>query len=186
MGVLVALMWGLEIVDYATAHALDNFGIRPRDLDSLPMIFSAPLLHFGFGHLISNSIPALVLGVLNYLAGAVRWLISTFVVVVSSGLLVWFISPTNSMTAGASGVIYGWFTYLLVRGLYSKNLKEILIGVVVFVIYGSILWGVLPGNAGVSWQGHLGGAIGGIVAAWLLHRQDSQPPARAVSRSYPS
>lgn len=181
MGGLLALMWGLEAVDQATRLPLDAYGIRPRDVDYLPHLLSAPWLHFGWGHLINNSIPFLVLGVLNFLAGAVRWLVTTASSILSSGLLVWLIAPTGTITAGASGLVFGWLAYLLVRGFYTRKLGQIALAAVVFLFYGGILWGVLPGAAGVSWQGHLGGFLGGALAAWWLHsrrrRRDAARPA---------
>lgn len=169
MGAGVALLWVLELVDLLTFGSLDQFGITPRQLGELPQIFTAPWLHFGWGHLVSNSVPFFLLGFVILLEGLRRWLVSMVASITSSGLLVWLISPPASVTAGASGLIFGWLTYLLVRGLFSRDVKQILLAVVVFAIYGGVLWGVLPTQAGVSWQGHLGGAIGGVLAAWWLH-----------------
>ena len=181
IGSLLALMWGLEIIDQLTSNYLDQFGIRPRDAENLPHIATAPWLHFGWGHLISNSGPFLLLGVLNYLAGLARWLVTTGLSILASGLLVWLISPTYTITLGASGLIFGWLTYLLVRGFYTRKISEIVVAVLVFMFYGSILLGVLPLTQGVSWQGHLGGALGGVLAAWWLHRRSrrTQPTAYA-------
>lgn len=169
IGGLLVLMWGLELVDQLTRNSLDQLGIRPRDAEYLPHLLTAPWLHFGWGHLIANSLPFLVLGILNYLAGLFRWLVTTASSILGSGLLVWLISPSHSITLGASGLVFGWLTYLLVRGFYTRKLGQIAIAVVIFLFYGSILLGVLPMASGVSWQGHLGGAIGGIAAAWWLH-----------------
>ncbi len=181
IGALLAVMWGLEAIDQATRNSLDAYGIRPRDVDYLPHLFSAPWLHFGWGHLINNTIPFLVLGVLNFLAGVTRWLVTTASSILSSGLLVWLIAPAGTITAGASGVVFGWLAYLLVRGFYTGKLGQIALAVVVFLFYGGILWGVLPGAAGVSWQGHLGGFIGGVLAAWWLHSRARRRDVRAAS-----
>lgn len=169
IGALLILLWAIEIVDVITGHALDGFGIVPRHLGSLAHIATAPLLHFGWAHLIANSLPFFVLGVLVYLDGAARWVITTLTVIISSGLLVWLISPPNSITAGASGVVFGWLSYVLVRGLFTRRIGQILLAAAILAIYGGVLWGLLPMVAGVSWQGHLGGAIGGVLAAWLLN-----------------
>lgn len=169
VGGLLALMWALEGLDTVTAKALDNFGIEPRKLSDLPNILWAPLLHFGWGHLIANSVPFLVLGVVTYLSGPVKWLVTTVISTIISGLTAWLLAPVYSFTAGASGVIFGYLTYLLVRGIFSRKVGQIVIAVVVLAVYGSVLLGVFPTAAGVSWQAHLGGAIGGILAAWLLH-----------------
>ncbi|WP_182561763.1 rhomboid family intramembrane serine protease [Microlunatus kandeliicorticis] len=174
---LLALMWLLEILDAGTGGALDQFGIRAQDLDGLPEIFTAPFLHAGFAHLMSNSVPFAVLGFLVLLGGLARWLVSSLVVVVSSGLTAWLLTPANTIVLGASGVIFGWLTYLLVRGVLTRRPSQILIGVAVLLVYGGMIWGVLPGTYGVSWQAHLGGAVGGVVAAVLLHRRSRPAPA---------
>lgn len=177
VGGLLALMWGLEVIDVLTLNSLDNLGIEPRQTGDLPNILVAPFLHFGWPHLISNTLPFLVLGVLTYLAGVVRWVVASITSVLTSGLAAWFLSPVGTITAGASGVIFGWLTYLLVRGIFSGRPGQIAIAVVVFLLYGSVLWGVFPTAPGVSWQAHLGGAIGGVVAAWQLHRRPDQQRA---------
>lgn len=183
MGALLALLWVLELVDQASGNALDEYGIHARELDGLPFILTAPFLHFGFDHLVSNSLPFFVLGVLVLLGGLARWIWSTLITVLSSGLTAWLLTPVNSVIAGASGVIFGWLTYLLARGIYSRDVKQVLVSVAVLIFYGGVLWGVLPGQAGVSWQGHLGGAIGGVIAARLLHRRrrSAVPAARRPS-----
>ena len=171
VGGLLALMWGLEILDAATLNALDSYGIEPRQASDLPNILWAPLLHFGWAHLISNSIPFLVLGVLVFLAGFARWLVATVSSVVTSGLAAWAMAPVGSITAGASGVIFGWLTFLLVRGFFTRKPGQIALAVIVFLLYGGVLLGVLPGAPGVSWQAHLGGAVGGVLAAcWMSRR----------------
>lgn len=180
MGALLGLLWLLEIVDQLSGNALDEFGIRARDLDGLPFVFTAPFLHFGFDHLISNSLPFFVLGLLVLLGGLARWVWSTVITVLSSGLTAWLLTPANHLIAGASGLIFGWLTYLLVRGIYSRDLRQILIGLAVLISYGGVLWGVLPGQDGVSWQGHLGGAVGGVLAARVLHRRRTARPSAAV------
>lgn len=175
MGGLLLLLWVLEIVDVLTGHALDSLGITPREWSSLPKIFTAPLIHFGWEHLLANSIPFFVFGVLIYLEGVRNWLIATLTIVASSGLLVWLVSPSGSVTAGASGVIFGWLAYVLVRGFFTRDIKQILLAAAVLLVYGGMLWGVLPMDAEVSWQAHLGGLLGGVLAAWLLNgRQNAR------------
>ena len=172
VGGILAVMWALELLDAVTLNALDSFGIQPRQLSELPNILWAPLLHFGWPHLISNSVPFLVLGVLTYLSGTGRFVATTLISAIVSGLTAWLLAPPGSITAGASGVIFGYLTYLLVRGFYTRSVGQILLAVVVFAIYGTVLLGVLPGTPGVSWQGHLGGAVGGVLSAWWLHGRD--------------
>ncbi len=175
MLLLLAGLWVLEIVDQLSGNALDAYGIRARELDGLPEIATAPFLHGGFDHLISNSLPFAVLGFLVLLGGLARWLAASAISIVSSGLAAWFLTPVNTIVLGASGLIFGWLTYLLARALWSRQVAQIVIAVLVLVVYGGLIWGVLPGAAGVSWQAHLGGAVGGVVAAWLLHRRSPAP-----------
>lgn len=176
MLVLLAGLWAIEVFDQLSGNALDLYGIHARDLDGIPLIFTAPLLHGGWPHLVSNSLPFLVLGFLVLLGGLTRWLVLSLISIVSSGLAAWFLTPVNTIVLGASGLIFGWLTYLIVRGLWSRQPSQVVVGVLVLVAYGGLIWGVLPGVAGVSWQAHLGGAIGGVVAARLLH-------SRSQSRS---
>ena len=176
IGGLLAVMWVLELIDAASFHALDQYGIVPREVDQLPHLLSAPWLHFGWGHLMSNSLPFLVLGMVTWLGGLRQWLTVTTLSILGSGLLVWLIAPAGTITAGASGLVFGYLAYLLVRGFFSRTGWQILVAVVVFAFYGTALLGVLPGAAGISWQGHLGGALGGVLAAWLPTRR--QHPVR--------
>ncbi len=169
VGGLLVLMWVLEIVDQGTGHSLDQFGIVPRDPETAGHIMLAPWLHFGWNHLIANSGPFLVLGVLTYIAGFARWLLTTLSSVIVSGVTVWLTAPAGSITAGVSGLVFGYLTYLLIRGFFTRRPGQIALAVVVLLVYGGILVGVLPPASGVSWQGHLGGAVGGGLAAWLQY-----------------
>jgi len=184
MVIALAVLWFSELVDQISGNRLDNYGIHARELDGLPEIYSAPLLHGGWDHLIANSGPFFVLGLLVLLGGAVRWLVATLVSVTVSGLTAWLLTPVNTIILGASGLIFGWLTYLLVRGLLTRRPVQVIIGIVVLVIYGGMIWGVLPGAAGISWQAHLGGAIGGILAAWLLHRRRAAAGTASQTTSY--
>jgi membrane associated rhomboid family serine protease len=167
---MVALMWGLEIVDVAVGHDLDAYGIHPRDAGGLPEIVSAPFLHVGFGHLIGNTIPFAVMGSTIAMAGVRRLLTVTAMVGLISGLGVWLIASSNSVHLGASGLVFGYATYLISRGIFSRRLVELAIGAVVAFIWGfTLLWGLLP-HGQISWQAHVFGAIGGVVAARLLTR----------------
>lgn len=167
-GVFVVVLWVLEIVDTASGHALDPYGIQPRSEEGLVGIAAAPLLHFGFDHLVSNTVPVAVLGFLTLATGIARGLLATAVIWVVGGLGVWLFAQPGSNHAGASVLVFGWIVFLVVRGFLNRSSTEILIGVAVFLLYSGALLGVLPGQPGVSWQGHLFGAIGGFLAARLL------------------
>ncbi len=181
MAVLVGGMWLLEGVDQASSNALDAYGIRPRTGEGLVGMFVAPWLHGGWGHLLSNTLPFLVLGTIVLLEGWRSWARATLIVLLTSGATVWLLAPTNSLTLGASGIVFGWLVYLLVRGFFTGSPGQIATGVVVFLFYGGMLWGVLPTDVGVSWQAHLGGALGGLLAArsrGKALRPRPQTPAR--------
>ncbi|WP_200954464.1 MULTISPECIES: rhomboid family intramembrane serine protease [unclassified Nocardioides] len=164
----VAVLWVIEGIDVAASHRLDGWGIRPRSDEGLLGILAAPLLHGGWGHLVANTVPALVLGFLTLATGIARGLVATAVIWLVGGLAVWLVAGDHSVHIGASGLIFGWLTYLVVQGLVDRKPLEIGIGVAVLLVYGGVLWGVLPGQPGVSWQGHLFGAIAGVLAAVVV------------------
>lgn len=169
--VLVGLMWVTELVDLILPLDMDQLGIHPREVSHLVGIVLAPFLHVGFGHLISNTLALLVLGSLLALTTRHLWLV-TCVVVVLGGLGVWLLGGTNTVHLGASGVVYGYATFLAVYGFAARRLGQATIGVLVIVLYGWLVFGVLPIRAGVSWEGHLFGALaGGALALWLGRRE---------------
>jgi membrane associated rhomboid family serine protease len=177
---MVALMWMVEVVDQIGFGDLDQYGIHPRDVDGLPEIVSAPFLHAGFGHLISNTVPFLAMGAAIALGGLVRVGLVTLTVALVSGLGTWLIAPANSVHLGASGVVFGYATYLVSRGLLSRRLTELAVGAFVVVIWGiGLLQGLLPQER-ISWQAHLFGAIGGVIAAALLARRSGGRNARGA------
>ncbi len=165
---IVALMWIVEVINSLDSGGLDAEGIHPHDLGRIWGIFTAPFLHVSFAHLISNTVPLVFMGVIIALRGAARVALVTLVVIVIGGLGTWLIAPVGSTTVGASGVVFGYATYLLTRGVFNRSVLELLTGVVVAVVWGGALISSLVPRYGISWQGHLCGAIGGVVAAWLL------------------
>ena len=176
---LVALMWVLEIFDAAIGGDLDQYGIQPREGDGLVGIATAPFLHAGFDHLMSNTIPFVAMGLAIALAGLGRVVSVTLIVMLVGGVGTWLVAPEHTNHIGASGVVFGFATYLLVRGFFNRSALELLMGLVVGAVWGTaLLSGLLP-REGISWQGHLFGAIGGVVAAWLLARR-SEARGRAA------
>jgi membrane associated rhomboid family serine protease len=167
----VALLWVLEAIDMIAGHRLDSLGIVPRQSSQLIDIVPSAFTHFGFGHVASNSLPLLVLGFIAALRGIGRFLAVAFTIIVIGGLGVWLVAPAHTNTAGASGLIFGLFGYLLVRGFVDRRALDVVVGLIVGVLYGSILWGVLPTATGVSWQGHLFGLIGGVASAFLFRER---------------
>ncbi|MGA9869567.1 MAG: rhomboid family intramembrane serine protease [Rhodococcus sp. (in: high G+C Gram-positive bacteria)] len=167
IGSFVVLLWVVEAVDVASGSRVEDAGISPRSVDGLWGILFAPVLHDDWAHLIANTVPVLVLGFLVLLSGLGRGLAATGIIWVVGGVGTWLVGR-DSNHIGASILIFGFIAYLLTRGFFTRNIGQLVIGVVVFLVYGGALWGVLPSTPGVSWEGHLFGAIGGVVAAWVL------------------
>ena len=173
---MVLLMWLVETIDIVAGN-LDGAGIHPRDPEGLVGIAASPFLHSGFAHLIGNTIPFVVLGLAIAVGGLVRTLAVVGIVAFVGGLGTWLTAPSNTVVIGASGLVFGFATYLVPRGAYSRSPLHIVGGLVVIVIYGStLLTGLVP-TPGISWQGHLFGALGGLIAARVLHR--ARRPAAA-------
>ncbi|MFE0082285.1 rhomboid family intramembrane serine protease, partial [[Kitasatospora] papulosa] len=166
----VALLWLLEGIDTATGHSLDTYGVSPREPAELADIVPSAFLHSGWEHVASNSVPLLVLGFIAALGGTGRFAAVVLTVIVTSGLGVWLTAPPHTVTLGASGVVFGLFGYLLVRGFVDRRPVDVVVGVVIAAVYGSLLWGVLPTDSGISWQGHLFGLVGGVAAAFVFRR----------------
>ncbi|TDD22804.1 rhomboid family intramembrane serine protease [Kribbella turkmenica] len=177
---LVGLIWLSEIVDTALNGALDQYGIVSRDPEGLLGVVTAPFLHLGFGHLISNTLPLVTLGALIAVSGAARLFAVTALVTVIGGFGTWLVSPPNTITIGASGLVFGFAAYLITRGVFNRRLGQVLVGVLVVLVWGSALLGGLLPQDGISWQGHLFGAIAGVIAAWAL--ADQRPKRRPVVR----
>ncbi|MCW2852211.1 MAG: hypothetical protein JWM84_1875 [Nocardioides sp.] len=173
-GAFVVLIWAIEVVDAAVGHRLDEYGVQPREGDGLLGILFAPVLHAGWGHLAANTVPALVLLFLVLVSGPARGLAVTAVIWVVGGVGVWLVAPAGTTHLGASVLIFGWLVHLMVRGFFTGRLREIALGVVLFMLYGGLLLGVLPGQEGVSWQGHLFGAVGGALAAYALSERSAR------------
>jgi membrane associated rhomboid family serine protease len=178
---MVILMWVVEVVD-VFAGDLDAYGIQPRDAEGLRGLVTAPFLHGGFGHLLGNTIPFLAMGAIIALAGVARVAAVTAITAVVSGLGTWLIASEGTVHIGASGVVFGYATYLLARGVFTRRLLHLAVGLVVLAVYGTtLLFGLVP-TGGISWQGHLFGAIGGLVAARALDARRERP-SRAPSYS---
>ena len=170
LAAMAGVMWVVEIAD-AIAFDLDRHGIVPRAVDGLDGIVFAPFLHGGFGHLVGNTVPFLLLGAAIALAGLVRIAAVTAIVALVGGLGTWLAGPEGTVHIGASGVVFGYAAYLVARFVWTRRALDLGIGLVVLAVYGTtLLVGFVP-TPGVSWQGHLFGAVGGVVAARLVHRK---------------
>jgi membrane associated rhomboid family serine protease len=168
---MAAVMWVVEIADQVADGRLDSHGIEPREVDGLDGVVFAPFLHAGWDHLIGNTIPFLLLGFAIALGGIARVATVTVIVAVVGGLGTWLVAPANTVHIGASGIVFGYAAYLVARGIYSRSPVQIALGVAVLAVWGTTLLRGLVPEDGISWQGHLFGAIGGVLAARLLHRR---------------
>jgi membrane associated rhomboid family serine protease len=173
---ILAIMWIIEVVNSLDHYALDNDGgLIPRDVDRVWAIFTSPFLHASWPHLIDNTIPFVFMGAIIALRGASKLALVTLIVIVVGGLGTWLIAPAGTETVGASGVVFGYATYLFTRGLFERSALQILTGVIVGVVWGGALLSSVVPHAGVSWQAHVCGATGGVIAAWLLAARGAGP-----------
>ena len=180
---IVGVMWVSEIVDVGLGGRLDRYGIEPRDVEALPAIVSSPFLHAGFGHLIGNTIPLLVMGLGIALAGARRLIVVTAIVALVAGIGTWVTAKSGTDTIGASGIVFGYATYLMARFFFTRRFLDLGLGLAVLVVWGASLLASLAPTPGVSWQAHLFGAIGGVVAARYVGSETSRDPSAALARA---
>lgn len=166
---LLAIMWAVEAADFLLPMVdLDRLGIRPRTERGLLGILLSPFLHVGFGHLISNSLPFLLLGGLVMTGGRRQFLLVSLWVTVIGGGGVWLLGGGGAVHLGASLLIFGYLGFLLSRGIVERRVGGVLLSLVLTISYGGMLLGVLPGQPGISWLGHLCGFLAGIAGACLL------------------
>lgn len=165
---VLALLWIIQIINYADSyHLSQNYGIRPRDISSLPYILTAPFLHFSWSHIEGNSGPLFIFGFLAAYRGIGKFVGVTAIVVLASGFAAWFFEAGNSVGAGASGVVFGYFGYIMVRGLFDRRVIDVLIGAVMALCF-AYQFAVLLPHQGIGWQAHVGGLVGGILSGYLL------------------
>jgi membrane associated rhomboid family serine protease len=181
VGGMALVMWVVEVIDQISGGDLEQYGIKPHNADGLVGIVTAPFLHAGFGHLIGNTIPFLLLGATIALSGLFRVAFATAIVAFVGGLGTWLVAPSGTDHIGASGIVFGYATYLIARGVFSRNLLHLVVGVVVIGLYGTTLLTGLAPTDGISWQGHLFGGIGGVLAARLLDRRGDRAARQARS-----
>ncbi|MGO8863282.1 MAG: rhomboid family intramembrane serine protease [Acidimicrobiales bacterium] len=180
LGILVVL-WIVQIINNADHYRLTyDYGIRPRMVGDLPYIFSAPLLHFSWAHIEGNSVPLVVLGFLAAYRSIPKFIGVTGVVIVTSGLASWLFDSPHSDAAGASGVIFGWFGYVIVRGFFSHNKVDVVVGVLVMICYLPIFTLLLPAP-GLGYEAHIGGLVGGVLCGWIFRTRSASPAVTAGS-----
>ncbi len=180
LATFVGSMWVSEGLDAAVFRGrLDGLGIHPRSTEGLLGVLLAPFLHGGFGHLMANTIPLLVLGFFIMLRRKRDLLYVSAISGVVGGLGTWLIGASNSVHIGASILVFGYLGYLLSLGIFERRFWTIAGSAAVFFLYGGFLWGVLPGDPGISWEGHAFGLLGGILAARILAKR--APAVTAVA-----
>jgi membrane associated rhomboid family serine protease len=174
----LALLWILQLANVVDGYGLTReFAIRPRSVSSLGDILTAPFFHFSFTHIESNSGPLFIFGFLAAYRGVVRFLGLTALVIVVSGMAAWLFAPTDTINAGASGVVFGYLGYVLVRGLFDRHVIDIIIGAVMALCFAYQFTVLLP-HAGIGWQDHIGGLVAGIAGGWIFRDR-----SRVASRS---
>ncbi|GAA3437257.1 rhomboid family intramembrane serine protease [Kutzneria kofuensis] len=180
IGAFTALLYVVEFVNLAVFHGtLSDFGIVSHRVTGLAGVLWAPLLHVSWQHLASNTLPVLLFGFLAMAIGVRQWVAVTVTIWLISGLGVWLTEDTGVSTVGASGIAFGWLMFLLVRGLFNRSLKQLAVAAILLFYWGSALWGLLPNvDPEISWQAHAFGALGGLLAAWLVAMANR--PARAA------
>jgi membrane associated rhomboid family serine protease len=185
MCALIPVLFGIEGIDRLTGGQLDrDVGIRPHHLDGLDGVIFAPFLHASFTHLYANSVALIVTGTFVAALGVARFAVVSMFIAVVSGLGVWFLGNPNTLVVGASGVIFGYFGYLFIRGIIERSMWGISVGLLIGLLYGAALQGALPSDHDyISWQAHLFGLVGGLVAAVLFRRRRARRPRPADGSS---
>lgn len=164
----LAILWIVQIANWAGHYRLTaEYGIIPHDVGRLPEIFTAPFLHFSWAHIEGNSGPLFIFGFLAAYRGVQKFLGVTLFVVITSGLAAWIFENPKSLGAGASGVVFGYFGYIIVRGIFDRHLIDLMLGMVMALCF-AYQFSVLVPQAGIGWQAHIGGLAGGVAAGWLF------------------
>jgi membrane associated rhomboid family serine protease len=178
MVTFLAVIWSVQLINRVFDYHLSrDFGVRARDVDSLPDIFTSPILHASWAHIEGNSGPLFIFGFLAAYRGVKKFLALTLLIVIIGGLGAWFTSPTNSVTVGASGLVFGYLGYVIVRGIFDRHKIDIVIGLVMALCFAYQFTALLPAD-GISWQGHVFGLAGGVLGGWIFrdHRRAVAPP----------
>ncbi len=165
LGSTLAVFWAVFVVNTLLGGSLLVMGVIPRTTIGLRGILFAPFLHASLNHIVANSIPFLVLGWMVMLRDQRHFTAVTVAAMVGSGLTAWLLGAPGSVHIGASGVIFGYLGFLMLSGWYARNVSSILLSLVVTMVWGSLVLGMMPGTPGISWQAHIGGFLGGVLAA---------------------
>jgi membrane associated rhomboid family serine protease len=171
----LAILWIVQLFNFADHYGLVlEFGIRPRDLSSLPDVLTAPFVHLSWTHIESNSGPLFIFGFLAAYRGVVRFFGLTVLVILVSGLVEWLAGSSNTVGVGASGVVFGYLGYILVRGLFDRHAIDIIVGAVMALCFAYQFTVLLPHN-GIGWQDHIGGLAAGVLGGWVFRDRLAKP-----------
>src|SRR5690348_5875526 len=179
MAGFIAVIWIIQIVNWADHYQLSfRYCITPHDVGSLPDILTAPFLHFSWAHIEGNSGPLFIFGFIAAYRGIRKFLGVTVLIVLTSGLAAW-LTESGGVGAGASGLVFGYFGYIMVRGFFDRHAIDLLIGAVIALCF-AYQFTVLLHQAGIGRQAHIGGLIGGVAAGWIFRDRRATPPAKPV------
>jgi membrane associated rhomboid family serine protease len=172
MVALVAVVWVVQIVNAHESYGLDRFGLQPRRAGGLWGVLTMPFLHASWDHLLSNTLPLVLIGWVVMVEGLRTWSIVTSAVVVLGGLLTWLIGPGDTVIVGASALVFGWLGYLIARAVVSRKVRWMISAAMVLVFFGTLLYGLVPvSHSHESWQAHLCGFLTGAAVGSTLHRR---------------
>lgn len=175
LGGTLAVFWIVFVLNTLLGGALLQFGVIPRSVVGLRGILFAPFLHGSFSHIVANSIPFLILGWFVMLRDERHFIPVTLAGMVGSALVAWLLGAPGSVHIGASGVVFGYLGFLMLSGWYARSFGSILLSIIVTVVWGGLVFGMLPGVPGISWQAHVGGFLGGVLAARAFRRRKTLP-----------
>ncbi len=171
LGTALGAFWMTFAVNTVLGGALTSFGIVPRSVTGLRGILFAPFLHGSLTHLVSNTIPFAALGWMVMLRDSRHFVPVTLFSMLGAGLMAWTLGAPGSVHIGASGVVFGYLGFLLLAGVYARSFGSIMLSLVTAGMWGGLVLGIAPGQVGISWQAHLGGFIGGILAARYFRKR---------------
>ena len=168
--VFIFIMWTMHVLQLIMGVTIIGLGIYPRTFNGVVGIFTAPLIHGSFAHLFSNTIPIFLLITILYLAYKRSATIALFLIYIGTGIGMWLFAR-SSYHIGASGVVYGLVSFIFWTGVFRKNMRSIALSLIILFLYSGYIWGIFPGKPGISWDGHLIGALVGIWVAYLLRNR---------------
>ena len=179
LALFACALWIVHAVNWVSGNALTlAFGLMPRRVDGLDGIVFMPLLHGSFGHVASNTVPLLVMGTLLVVTATRALTRVNGVIVLGGGTATWLFG-SSAIHVGASGLVFGWFGFLIARGVVDRSPITVVVALLIGFVYGALIWGVLPGRPGVSWEAHFFGVLAGIAAAWIVPSGVRRPSLRA-------